>query len=1772
MQDHSAYHGGLLCKGPVNKILTVSWLRSTSFPILWLVAVATSLAFGCALWASDSSDSPGSRLAKTGNHVSASGPTHPRDAKPPILNSHSDERGRFDLRNPVFIENQGQFDEKVRFRVVGNGAGLWLTDQGIVFDFVRRKNSHELLLPEAGGAFNVGRRDGLFGRKKSDSHELERIVFSQKLVGAGSKPVIEANDPLPGTYNYFMGSDPARWHTHVHAFREVVYHDVWQGIDLKLYANGRNLEQEFIVHPGADPAQVRLAYEGIKKLDLAKNGSLWIHTKFGNLIESQPRLFQELEGKRLAVKGRFRISGDSYTFDVGHRNKELALVIDPTLLYSTFLGGSAGVSCGNPPFGGCGLSENATGIAVDTTGSAYVTGVTASPDFPVTTGALQTTFAPDCCAFVTKLSPLGDQLEYSTFIGGTIFSGAASNAIAVNALGEAYITGFAGTGYPITTNALEASFNGGIFFTKLSSQGDALLYSTQIGRAFIGFARGNAIAVDSSGKAYIAGSVDNGYSLDVTTGAFQNSFPPQAGLVAFLSVIDPTQSGRAGLFYSTYLGTSGADNGLGVALDALGMAYITGFANDPFFPVTPGAYQTTYAGGVDAFVAKINPNASGAGSLIYSTYLGASNEDIGSGIGVDALGNAYVVGFTNSGLNSPPFPTTPGALQMTYPGGGNSGFVTKLNPAGNQLVYSTYHGGFQGAPTSVAVDALGNAYVAGQTSGNFPVTLDAFQPVFRGGAIFRNSDAFVSKFGSDGSLIYSTFLGGGGGDGANAVAIDQIGDAYVTGFTTSPDFPTTISALQRTMNLSGPSTPVDMFVSKLPIGLPQNLSVTGMLPSVGGNTGPTTPQINGSGFHIGATAKLIGLDPEIPALNVNVSSGGRVMDATFDLSGSIPGTRSLVITNPDGSNITVPLAFTIASGGSPDIRTHKIGTKPVPGRLITYFITVENVGRIDSLDQFLSESLQPGLTLKTVNPPAVADVAAGNAESSIFWHFSRLAAGAAYGFSYQAAVDPATPVGSQVVGGPFCILSPSGIFQFSNCMATTTGAVPACSRAALSCGRAAVQCSPIQPLLLPATIPNPLFNPVACPFALASCITGPAPTCTSFVNSCLQVSAQNCTSLGSFVATVAAPPKDPNDLVGTIGVGSDHWVPDKQRLAYIASFENVATATASAQQVVVTDQLDKNLDWSSLRIEGLVIGDHQIAIPATFNPRVGLNEVAVGLDLRPSQNLLVNIDANLNPATGLVAWTFTSIDPQTGLVPVDASVGFLPPSGEATLFFTISPKESLPTGTRISDQAVIVFDVNAPISTPTWINTIDNTPPLSHVGTFPTTQSFTSFIVQWSGNDVGAGIQDFSVFVSDNGGPFAPFQTNTTETSATFTGLLGHTYGFYSIARDLVGNVESAKTVADATTTISSDAIPPTTVATAAPPANANGWNNSNVTIALTATDNPGGSGVPQITFNATGAQPIASTNAAGSSASALISTEGLTSFSFFATDLSANVEPTQTLTIKLDKTPPSITGTRTPLANANGWNNSDVTASFACADALSGLAPGSPPANTLMSTEGANQQVTGACQDLAGNMASATVSGINIDKTPPNIAPSRTPAANSNGWNNTNVTVSFACADALSGLAPGSPPAPSVLASEGVNQQVSGTCFDLAGNSASAPASGINIDKTPPALSGLPVAGCTLWPPDHRFVTVATISAVDLLSGLISFNVTGTSNEPQNANDPDIIITGAGLGPRTVQLRADRLGTGAGRIYTINTIASDAAGNVVNSTSTCTVPHDQGN
>ena len=370
------------------------------------------------------------------------------------------------------------------------------------------------------------------------------------------------------------------------------------------------------------------------------------------------------------------------------------------------------------------------------------------------------------------------------------------------------------------------------------------------------------------------------------------------------------------------------------------------------------------------------------------------------------------------------------------------------------------------------------------------------------------------------------------------------------------------------------------------------------------------------------------------------------------------------------------------------------------------------------------------------------------------------------------------------------------------------------------------------------------------------------------------------------------------------------------------------------------------------------------------------------------------------------------------------------------------------------------------------------------------------------------------------------------------------------------------------------DSTPPVTTATVSPSPSANGWNNTDVTVTLGSTDNEaaGGTGARQITYSASGAQSIDSTVVQGNSASVTVNAEGITTITFFATDFAENVEAIKTVVVKIDKTPPTINGSPTPTANANGWNNTDVTVAFQCSDALSGLAAGSPPSPTVLSAEGANQSVSGMCTDQAGNTASATISGINIDKTPPTITGSRTPAPNANGWNNTDVTVTFQCVDALSGLAAGSPPAPTVLSTDGANQSVNGLCTDLAGNSASAAVSGINIDKTAPAVT------CSakpnfLWPPNHKLVPVnTTVTVSDSLSGAAGFTlISVTSSEPDSGLGGDIQGYTAGSASTNGSLRAVRLGSGTGRVYTFTYNGTDLAGNSASCSTDVVVPHDQG-
>jgi hypothetical protein len=1362
----------------------------------------------------------------------------------------------------VFIENVGQFDPRVRYQVKIGAQTAWLTAASLVFDATRPTEG-------AAGIAELATRDpfaDLLGPlptsvaldpAKPPSRSFDRSVFSEDFVGTVCCSKVEGKGLRPGIYNYFQSNDSTKWRTNVHGYSEVVYRDVWPGIDIRIYGNGPDLEQEFIVQPGADLNRVHISYRGIDKIELAQDGSLQVDTAFGKLRETSPVIYQEIAGKRETVSGRFSLrTSTSYGFQVDSYKPEYALVVDPTLLYSTFLGGSAGDYAWNVfnTYFGYTLDEYAAGIAVDASGNAYVAGYTASTDFPTTTGAFQVSGSG---GFVTKLNATGSALVYSTYLGPSI------SAVAVDSAGSVYVTGGgAGQTFPTTSSAYYPTdsshhCNQDLFLTVLNSTGDKLTYSTCFGASA---ANPSALAVDSRGRAFIAGRVSG--SVPTTPNAYQTSYPG-VGSAAFVTVIDTTASGASSLLYSTYLGISGtgAAQGAyasGVTVDSFGNIYVAGYATAGF-PVTAGAFQTSHVGDNscyvpceynpcaaprchDAFVAKLNPLALSSGqSLIYSTYIGGAGEDTASGIAVDGAGNAYVTGTNYYG----DLPVTPGAFSTTGSFGYSVpyAFVTKLNPAGSALVYSTYlrraTSGDGSTATAIGLDSLGDAYITGSTSAaDFPVTPDAAQSA-KGDPTHDFTDAFLTKLNASGSgLLYSSYLGGNRNDVANALAVDPAGDAYVAGYTESLTFPVTPFAFQPVLNPNPTQATCsantngrlngchggDAFVTKFPLGSSATLSITSIVPVSGGNSGTVSPRIFGTGFHDGATAKLSCGGQSIPGTNLSVGTGGRFFDTTFSLTAAVPGKCDVVVTNPDGTSTTLSQAFTVQQGGLPNIQVYLSGVEarhvshaiPLGPADALMIVTVSNTGNVDSPGGLVLQDFIPGYSLTSVSPAGATSLATLNADSEIAWSSPSLSAGSSQVFVSTTQTN-AAPFAS-TVSVPSASFTPN----------SNLGPVLACMTDTLKCGAAltllnvcAIGCAfsleapPVAATCYIACILGGMLGIIdECPgiskAAIASCLHQGTTSCSSGSGPAggpvgANVGGAGSSCLPSPITVIA--PEDPNNLVGPPGVGGQRWMTGAQALSYVVSYDNEPSATAPAQQVVVTQLLGPNVNLSTLTLLGITIPNGstniQIAIPAgSFNPAAGVDEFTTNVDLRPTQGLLVNVDARLNRTVRTLTWTFTSIDPTTGLPPFNPLVGFLPPGAAANVSFSVTPMPGLATGTQVAEQASVVFDGQAPMSTAIWTNTIDNASPVSHISALTTTQSCPNFRVAWSGSDGGSGLRGFSIYSSDNGGAFSPWLSNTTAAAGTFIGAVGHAYSFYGIAADLTGNMEPAKTSAEASTTV----------------------------------------------------------------------------------------------------------------------------------------------------------------------------------------------------------------------------------------------------------------------------------------------------------------------------------------------------------------------------------
>jgi len=691
-----------------------------------------------------------------------------------------------------FEANRGQTDKRVNFLSRGSGYTLFLTPTEAVLRLARPEPKAKSEWPAPKGAGKQLQRTG--------------TVLRMQLVGANSQPQGKGMGELPGKVNYLIGNDPMQWHTDVPTYARVEYQDVYPGVDLLYYGNPRELEYDFIVAPGAKPRAIELAFQGADQLRIAEAGNLVTLVDGVEMIQPAPVSYQEIDGVRHAITSRYVLRDDHRVgFEVGAYDAGRTLVIDPMLVYSTFLGGSS--------------NDAAFAIAVDSQGFAYVTGGTMSSGFPTQSfSPMDRAFDPTfdggtqtspsiggTDVFVSKLNPQGSALVFSTFLGGSEEEQGLD--IALDGDLSVYVTGYTwSANFPkFPTNPPDRAFDTSHhqladgFVTKLNARGSALVYSTFLGGMSMDVA--TAIAVNSQGIAYVAGYTSSTDFPTFPTASIPNAFNTIHNGLSDGFVTKLNAKGSA-LVYSTFLGGSGDDwiNDIAVQGD---LAYVTGSTNSTTFPTFPTntadrAFNTTLNGRSDGFVTKLNAMGS---ALVYSTFLGGTDNDQGNSIAVDSQGLVYVAGSTWS-ANFPVFPTNPPNVAFDPSHNGSSdGFVTKLNARGSALVYSTFLGG-SGYDTVNDIALVSSsssevlAHVTGSTSSaNFPKRNEI--PCQHCGL----SDVFVTKLNAQGSaLAFSTVLGGTGDDAGMGIGLDGIGNAFVAGYSASSNFPTTPGSKDTTHN------------------------------------------------------------------------------------------------------------------------------------------------------------------------------------------------------------------------------------------------------------------------------------------------------------------------------------------------------------------------------------------------------------------------------------------------------------------------------------------------------------------------------------------------------------------------------------------------------------------------------------------------------------------------------------------------------------------------------------------------------------------------------------------------------------------------------------------------------------------------------------------------------------------------------------------------------------------------------------------------------------
>ncbi|HEX7879621.1 MAG TPA: hypothetical protein VF720_09445, partial [Candidatus Eisenbacteria bacterium] len=696
---------------------------------------------------------------------STTDPTAVRAATDP-----TDTRPAADLRPTLtFAENRGQWPEAIHYAASVPGALIELGPTGATYVISRPTSTDSPTDPTHSASAKPA--------------PLESIALRASFPGSRLDATLAPEQPAANLSHYYLGNDPTAWRTNVPNFGAIRYDGLYPGIDLVYHGADGRLEYDFEVEPGADWRVIRVQYDGFEKLQITANGDLALTTRFGTVIERAPVAWQVIDGARHPVRAGYRrMSKNTFGFEIFDPiDPAASLIIDPVLHYGTYLGGS--------------VWDEMHGVDYNFAGEAWVVGGTRSPDFPATGSPVPSTKYSVC---LTRMAANGQSQVWSVFLGGSEDQIGYGLDLDVN--DNAYISGFTGSNnFPTTAGCYDATFNGtnpgetDLFVAKLSSTG-ALLYSTYLGGT--DSETNSGLVLGPSAQVYV--SADAGQNYPTTAGCYDAT--QNGGSDVVLSVLNPVGSGPADLVYSTYVGGSTYDESHGLAVDVSGYAWIAGATLSSDYPATGGP---PFNGTADAFITQIKPNGAGPADLGYSEKFGGTGNDYGLAVATEFIGVAFT-GVTSSSN----FPVTSGVFQPTYGGGSSDAFVMFLLPSSNFVFYSTYLGGTGADQAGAAHLSFGGRITAAGSTGspNFPTTAGAYDTTPNG-----NVDMFLARFDFSGAtLLEGTFIGGSGDDYLYDFAEDLISRRYVTGTTTSGNFPVTATAFDTSFG----GSPIDGVVLK----------------------------------------------------------------------------------------------------------------------------------------------------------------------------------------------------------------------------------------------------------------------------------------------------------------------------------------------------------------------------------------------------------------------------------------------------------------------------------------------------------------------------------------------------------------------------------------------------------------------------------------------------------------------------------------------------------------------------------------------------------------------------------------------------------------------------------------------------------------------------------------------------------------------------------------------------------------------------------------------